>query len=206
MFRSTALAASLLLALASSAAGAESAPRRHDGFYLRIGAGPGWTIGSAESNGLTSDLSGFGAAGEIAAGWSLAPGFVVGFGQYGVHTFGPTYSPSEGGDFDGGALAMAGLGPFIDYYIDPAKGLHVQAAALFATAVAFEEGDIEGASGFGFGGMLGGGWEMWFADEWSVGGLLRVAYYRPTVQGDDTRIDSTYGVFVPALLVATTFH
>ncbi len=82
---------------------------------------------------------------------------------------------APGPDYDGvdaGGQHVSGTGPFVDYYLDPAGGLHLQAGLLFAAGYLDGSGERPGKVGLGFGGMAGVGYDLFVADEWSLGGLV----------------------------------
>jgi hypothetical protein len=77
-----------------------------------------------------------------------------------------------------GDASLAALGPFVDWYLDPTAGWHIQAmlgvAALHYTNAG---GDTSNStSGVGFAAGAGAGYDFWFADTWSVGLLGRVDF------------------------------
>ena len=142
-------------------------------------------------------------------GGTVIPGLVLGGGSYGAGIFAPTYEDDE--SLDAGLLTISTLGPFADYYLDPAGGLHVQAAILFATVAQAKGGDElgqvrEDSSGSGFGLMLGAGYEIWIGEQWSVGALARVTYVSASLEGEDSELEYDFSAFVPALLATFTYH
>jgi hypothetical protein len=199
------LAASLFV---SSQAAAQSAPHEHDGLYARLGAGVPFAFGSAkyDAGGPEADISGVGFATELALGGTLAPGLVLGGGLYQMILPSPKYEV-DGEETTLGAHHAGTLGPFVDYYFDPNQGFHAQAALLLSFLVIDEkDGGSEGASGGGFGAMLGAGYEFWIGDQWSVGPLFRFTYGRVTVKGNDTDVEQNVTLMAPALLAAFTYH
>jgi hypothetical protein len=121
---------------------------RHQGFYLRLGAGVGlgWVnasrrefgdFGVSNANAL---LSG---EGEFSIGGSVGP---VAFGYRGL------VNPD----------ITAFTGAFFDVYPDTLEGLHVEGSAGFA-----------GPATDDFAGTLGLGYDFFFAREWSFGFTVR---------------------------------
>lgn len=195
-------------------ASADSSPRTHDGFYLRLGLGAGTSLSKGTVQGTDEDVSikGTAIATEIALGGTPTPGLAVGFGIFNATILSPTYE-YQGLDLDGGLAQLAEYGVFVDYYPDPHGGLHFQAAPGLAVGAA-QEGDCDNPcigsdySGTGFGVMLGAGYEGWVADEWSIGGLLRLTYASMTLEPDSAFAADFEGtrLLFPALLVTATFH
>lgn len=209
-------ALALVLATSSRASAQEAAGgvQTHDGFYLRLGIGVAYALGSAQYPELADppdiSVTGAGLAGELAVGGTVLPGLVLGGGSYGTGIFAPSYDDGDTA-LDGGLLTISTLGPFADYYLDPSGGLHVQAAILFATVSQAKGGDDlsqvrEDSSGSGFGLMLGAGYEIWIGEQWSVGALARVTYVSASLEGEDTELEVDFSAFVPALLATFTYH
>lgn len=208
--RSMSLLASVVLCLASSrTATANGLPVYvHDGFYARLGLGPGYVLGSnePERGSATAEVSGVALSTELAFGGTLAPGLVLGGGSFSMVVPSPTYTPEGGDDVEVGTHHVSGLGPFVDYYFDPHQGAHVQAALLLSGVFVQQKGQLESATGFGFGAMVGGGYELWVGHEWSIGPLLRVTLYDDAIEGDDSGGKATLRMLVPSLLLGATYH
>jgi hypothetical protein len=189
----------------------------HDGFYLRLGIGFASTSGTVKrsSGGFDApdtDQSGAGVASELAFGGTVAPGLVIGGGIWGASVPSPEYETS-GTSTDGDSLALSSIGPFIDYYFDPNGGGHLQAAIALGVA-SQSKGDLDSAyTGTGYSLMLGGGYEWWVGEQWSLGVLARVQYFNVSGHPDDDiagisadDIDVEASFFVPALLLSITYH
>lgn len=117
----------------------------------------------------------------------------------GVGTFpGVTPSPSYDG-VDAGGQHVSATGPFVDYYPDPRRGLHLQAGVLFAAGY-LDGGERDAHVGVGYGGTVGAGYEVFISDEWSVGAIARVTAYQLYNVDDSVRLAT------PALLIAVTRH
>ncbi|HMR08174.1 MAG TPA: hypothetical protein PKA88_20475, partial [Polyangiaceae bacterium] len=58
----------------------------------------------------------------------------------------------------------------------------------------------------GFGAALGVGYEMWVADEWSIGALGRVQFISTAVEFETIKADIKYQTVAPALLLTATYH
>ena len=172
---------------------AAAEPGRHDGLYLRLGAGGGLALGTL-SAGADSDSRGANVATELAVGWTLRPGLVVGLGTFPMVVPGPDYD-----GVDAGGQHVSGTGLFVDRYFDAAGGLHVQGGLLFSAGY-LDGGDREGQVGFGYGGMVGAGYDFFVSDEWSLGALLRLTAYRLHGVEDRIRLVS------PSALVTATLH
>jgi hypothetical protein len=195
----------------------------HDGLYLRMGLGIG-RLGAAFKSGDSKDLGGSvegsaaGLAGafELAVGGTPAPGLVIGGGLFASGSGSPTLTElrvngADAAKFKQDRLSLGLIGPFIDYYFDERSGFHLEGALGIAYMTA-GEGTQDGRrvtpqrdlGGLGF--MLGGGYEWWVADQWSIGGTLRMIYgATETNRSDDERW--TYaGLALPEILFVATYH
>jgi hypothetical protein len=197
--------------------------REHDGFYLRLGLGVGRlaaSFDSADSPSLGGRVEGGIASGalalEIALGGTPAPGLVIGGGLFtdgaGAST---THDLKVNGagqrDLEFRNFGLALLGPFADFYVNPKLGFHVQ-GALGIAGMSVGEGrrgsqtitDAQSLGGLGF--MLGGGYEWWVADQWSLGGIVRLMY--ASVQSDRRESErwNFRAIAVPEILFGATYH
>jgi hypothetical protein len=189
-------------------------PRVHDGFYLRLGAGFGGYHESVTRDGADEStlVTGVASAVEFALGWAVRPGLIIGGGWVSSHALASDVSvrgempPPE--VVSGGAEVTL-FGPFVDWYFDPRKGLHFQAAAGVAVAHGFgmQTTDFDDdAAAVGGGIAVGFGHDWWVADEWSFGILARIEAL--AAFGDDdrgTRWNHSFGA-LPSLLFTATFN
>jgi hypothetical protein len=173
---------------------ASAEPRTHDGFYFRLGVGPGYTLATLSTSGPDSTSTGVDVSTQLAIGWTIRPGLVVGLGTFPMVTPSPAYD-----EIDAGGQHVSATGPFVDYYLDPKRGLHVQGGLLFALGY-LDGGERAGNVGAGYGATLGAGYEVFVSDEWSVGAIARVTAYR--LYG----VDDSIKLIAPALLLAVTRH
>lgn len=197
----------------------------HDGFYLRLGGGLGRldaSFASDQSFDLDGSVDGSFAhsaiAFEISVGGTPAPGLVIGGGLY----------LSSAGDVTSSDLKVNGaaaadlhhnnatlwlLGPFVDYYIDPKLGWHVQ-GALGVAGVNVSEGTRGGSDtqitrrhdtgGLGF--EVGGGYEWWVGKQWGMGILLRLMYASTETNKDQPERWTYKALAFPELLFSVTYH
>jgi hypothetical protein len=198
--------------------------REHDGFYLRLALGGGRlgvNFGSNRSHELAGTIQGgFGqgaVAFEFAVGGTPAPGLVVGGGIFTDLALGqPEVQNLKVNDrnarplvFDRASSLL--VGPFIDYYFDTKLGWHAQGALGIATmTIGKGSQDQSPATGertmAGLGFMVGGGYEWWIAEQWSMGALLRFVYMSVESDNDDREVWSAKGFAVPEILLGATYH
>jgi hypothetical protein len=169
--------------------------RTHDGFYLRMGAGFGYLTTSA-SVGAGADVTvkGLGPAFQLSIGGTPVRGLVIA-GTLFTHVQ-PSPSVEAGGASVSSdkTLFWLGLGPLVEYYIDPKGGLHFGASLLYST--------FNGVNytSTGFGGGLHGGYDFFFSDRWSVGPGLQMIYSKTS---KDPEKDSSLSI---ALMVSVVDH
>jgi hypothetical protein len=166
---------------------------------------------------VNGSFTGASLVGEFAMGGTPAPGLVIGGGIYwsaapkpgrqNVDVAGPGSTnpvPSQN-------VAFGILGPFVDYYIDPKGGWHIQ-GALGLGGVSIDDAQsndkrVQPRKQGGFGFMLGGGYEAWVANQWSLGGMLRLMYASTETNGSDSANRFKYEAWgVPELLFTATYH
>ncbi len=174
---------------------AHAAPRTHDGLYLRVAVGPGASLGHlAIDAGGGGDSRGANVSTQLAVGWTVRPGVVVGVGTFPMVTPAPRYD-----GIDAGGQHVSATGPFVDYYPEPRRGLHLFGGALVAAGY-LDGGARDGQIGVGIGATAGAGYDVFVADQWSVGAIARVTAYR--LYGVEDRA----AIVAPAALVAVAYH
>jgi hypothetical protein len=181
--------------------------RFHDGFYLRFAGGFGsgsdtMTVsddrfGFDDEDGREGTAQGLVGATEVAVGATVGSGVAVGFGIYTTLT-GSSDAPTTGSDsqYEFNASQLAIFSPFVDYYVLPNRGLHLQAGAGLATFV-MGQGNVhdDPSSGptarphtaLGLGILIGVGYEWWVSEEWGLGVLGRMT--RGFTEGQDGGLD-----------------
>jgi hypothetical protein len=172
---------------------------RHDGLYLRFGFNAGYAWDSAERGDHNSTSRGAGGFIEYALGSNLSDHVVLGFAH---HTFG-VFSPRT--SVDGAALTddhtafYQVLGLLLDYYPNPADGWHLTATLGAGIAdVQIRDGENT-ESGFGF--AVGGGYDAWIGEQWSLGAGIRLIYVSNAA--DDF---GDHQVFIPTLALSALWH
>jgi hypothetical protein len=207
--------------------------RTHDGFFARFAAGIGyfqaWLWGTSTELGGRIDgrVSASTLTIEEAVGGTPFPGLVIA----GTITANPARSPPESrgltvnGEpvprvhFDNATLVL--LGVLVNYYPDPTKGWMIEATVGFG-GMSLGDGtrsnrigdslfvDRTPATTFksmrGVVAGLGGGYEFWAADQFSMGLRLRMSY----VRGWDRRMGGeSWNATVlsgPDLALTVTYH
>jgi hypothetical protein len=186
----------------------------HDGFYLRLATGFGAYNETIRQKGADDQtaVTGIATVSEIAVGRAVRPGVIFGGGVWSCGVLasdravrGPA-PPSEVIDSQGN---FSLIGPFLDYYFDPRRGLHLQGAAGFATlrGIEVQSGEFDRhALSLGGGLMMGFGYEWWVSNEWSLGVLGRITGgFTTGTDQSDTRWFHTVGAS-PSVLFSGTFN
>jgi hypothetical protein len=227
-------ACAVVAVLASRDAAAQTKSGHHEGFYVRVGGGLSYFVDSVESEPYEimpnfagtakGTVKGVSPAFELAIGHSISPGLILGGGMYAHLIPSPSASGAEVNgmgittklDINFASTSMILVGPFVDYYVGPDSGLHVQ-GSLGLGILSLGEGTVAGTvmgfsipptpsqKGYGLAGMLGAGYEWRLAGAWSIGVLGRILAGRGS--GDDTAgVNWTHTVFVPGLLATVTMN
>ncbi|MEZ4371826.1 MAG: autotransporter domain-containing protein [Polyangiaceae bacterium] len=190
----------------SSGAMAESAPETHDGFFFRIGPtfGPLTVTGKADGGGPEATIGGFSVGSELLLGGSPANGLVLGGGLLYSQVGDPTVDNGVTPEFTAdGTMFITSLDFFAQYYFDPTQGGHVQ---LMIGYGGIDFVDSDGGSGgndpVGVNLGIGGGYDFWIGNEWSVGPFLRIQY----ASMKPSEGDYSYSYLFPTLGATFTYH
>jgi hypothetical protein len=173
--------------------------RRHDGFYARFGFNAGYAWDTAERGDVETTSKGAGGFLEWASGGNVSDHVVFGFA---LHTFG-VFSPITevaGDRFDADHTALyTVLGAFLDYYPNPAAGWH----AMMTLGVSDADIQIRDSenSDTGIGVLLGGGYDFWIGEQWSLGAAARLGYISGA--SDDF---GKHRVIIPMLAFTALYH
>jgi hypothetical protein len=196
----------------------------HDGFYLRFGSGFGvyeermesdeTSLYGGEVGGRTTGVA---TVGEFAMGGTIARGLVLGGGFYtakllaGHFRLDDSSAVNPPGELEPELRDLVMVGPFLDWYPKPTRGLHFQAAvglaSLSSGSRGFDDEDDDARyDAVGGGLVLGVGYEWWIGDEWSIGALGRIQAAAVTGE-DDANVRWFHGVSTgPTLLLTLTYH
>jgi hypothetical protein len=214
------------IVFASATASAQTS-RYHHGLYVRVAGGGSYFSDVVESDPLPlvgtveGTLAGGAVSTLLAVGGSISPGFVLGGAVFVNHMPSPsaTNAGSRGGVFSGPIAeidfepsTLTVIGPYADYYFNPASGLHVQGAlgyGILSLGQGNERGSgirrVEDQTGSGFAAVVGGGYEWWVSNSWGVGILGQLMFGLGS--GQDSA-DNTWKhrILIPGLLVSATMN
>ena len=176
--------------------------RMHDGFYLRLSAGGLWGgtfVASDSPNHPNYTVDGFGFSFDAMAGGTVSGSLAVG-GAVSGQGFG------QGGG--GGTAGLLTLGAFVDGFPMPNDGLHLGGMLGLAGSSTSRHSGTNGFQGLGPGMAAWFGYDGWVADEWSMGGLLKLSGALAWGSSDDPGPDvsmsaSTYEI---TLMFSVLYH
>ncbi len=150
-------------------------------------------------------MTGVGAGLELSFGGTPVHGLVIGGGSFSSFVSSPTISYA-GQSAEAGSASLSLIAPFVDWYPSATQGFHMQGAIGVAYASYNSKSGSNSVSGAGLGLMGGVGYEIWVADEWSLGALFRVQYATPSIKADGMTGSLDTNSVIPALVLGATYH
>ena len=179
----------------------------HDGFYLRLHLGGGFTS-IVGSNG--SRLSGGGVAIGVALGGAVTPNLIV-FGTVaGTIISDPTvtFSGLEAANLNvnlaGSSASVGGMGAGVAYYLEPADAY--LSGALMLVTFEFDDANNKAIllsdTGVGFQGIIGKEW--WVSTNWGLGLAGELYIGRTMKDKNDPNVNWSSSAF--SLLFSATYN
>jgi hypothetical protein len=176
--------------------------RRHDGFFLRMMLGPGYSSTSTEVGTTDLKFTGVGAGFDVAVGYSVIENFAL-YGQItGTSVDKPDVEAGTAKGKSDDRLTVSGIGAGAAYFIMPLN-LYLH-GGLLATTVSLESETTAGGttmtaraeSETGFGLNLGLGKEWWLSDNWGLGAGAQFLFSKVKDETDEawTSVGFTVGV------------
>ncbi len=173
----------------------------HDGFYMHLGAGFGYYSTKATVGATDYSYSGVTAVSALFLGGSPVKGLAIAGGFFTDYAPSPTYevngTKATGVDIK---QYVIGIGPLVDVYPDPTKGLHFQGFFGWGGLETSANGNVGGSDPTGLVTFVGGGYDWWVGNEWSIGVLGRFVYAPLKYQ------DVSFTTIAPAILATFTYH
>jgi hypothetical protein len=174
-----------------------SGPARK-GVYARGAVGVGLRSDGVSDNNVDDSIFGFGLALDLACGYAVLPGFVVGGTVY--LDFAGRATLTDSGQSYTLPANLTSIGPFADWYFNhETSGWHVQGALTLSILSLGRAPPLAARSATGIGLVLGGGYEWAIAGDWSVGILARLTLAGLTA---DT---ASHGFLAPSLLASVSW-
>jgi len=171
-----AFAGAALSAVFALTPNAKAEAMTHDGFYMSLEAGVGYLSASADSPNFEQTMTSTTFSSGLLLGGTVGP-VVIGGGFTYDYGFSPSVEQNgQEAELEDVKLYLIGIGAFADYYVDPAGGLHFIGMLGWGGLESSYQGNAGGSDPTGLLITLGGGYDFWVADEWSIGPLARFTY------------------------------
>lgn len=188
----------LLAGRAEAQETSKAGQNEHDGFYLRVLSGVGYTrISSGESDLVASGASGtFG----LALGYNVARNLIVYAELFDDIAVSPSVD-SGGMEQDLGedvSMGVIGWGAGLAYYFMPTNA-YVSATLAASYLTLDEDGEEVAESSWGLGASLVAGKEWWVSDNWGLGAAAHLYLGRIPDGGD------AWTTLAAALVVSATY-
>ncbi|QSQ20341.1 outer membrane beta-barrel protein [Pyxidicoccus parkwayensis] len=193
-------AAVLLCATAASARDRDNdGSHEHDGFYLRLQLGGGYTRAEVVGDDLAIKGGGAGVNAEIGA--ALTRNFILYGKLFGTSAPNPDIEVGDltiEGNNDDVSQNYGALGVGVTYYIMPAN-VYLSGAVSFAQLSVKDDGETVAETDLGGGLHLGIGKEWWVSDNWGLGIGAELALGRVPEKNDSAKWNVVNGmVFLSA--------
>jgi hypothetical protein len=147
-------------------------PNTHDGFYLRLHLGGGFTsFSGSDSAGNSGTISGASASFGIALGGVIARDFVIFGNLFGSTIERPTVSAGGTSVPANGTVSLSGIGAGLAYYVTPLN-LYISGTVAATQGSVNQNGSASGNNahtnfGRGLQGIVGKEW--WVSPNWGIG-------------------------------------
>lgn len=171
-------------------------PETRDGFFLAFHPGGSYLI--LDDRDTDAKIQGFGFGLDLLLGGAVTEGLTLGLILGGSTHPSPDF---EGGDLEGVDLNLFHIGAFIDYYTDPASGLHLLGEIGYGQ-IETSGSDIESQTIQGLLVAAGLGYDWWVSDNWSLGLLGRFSF----AATQHSQADTKQWLLLPALNFTATYH
>ncbi|HKO51239.1 MAG TPA: hypothetical protein VJV79_26200 [Polyangiaceae bacterium] len=166
-----------------------------------MNAGLGYMSASYEQAGQKTNFHGATLPSSLLIGGTIGP-VVLGGGVFTDYAFSPGISVNGQSVATANSVTMTliGLGAFADIYPDPLNGLHFQPFVGWGGLETSVNGNSAGSDPTGLVLALGGGYDFFVSDNWSIGPMARLAY--APLKYEEVGVS----VLSPSLLATFTYH
>lgn len=177
---------------------------RHDGFYVRTNLGMAhlWaTLDDGSDQNFDVDVKGNGMSVDLLIGGTPNPGLTLGGGLIGNWSFGAKYQ-RQGVDIPDRDYQDLTIGAFVDGFPRDTGGWHLGALLGLSGVNVKQDGYVKSMGGLG--GAVWGGYDQWVADDWALGGLLRLTMNQTS--GKDNGYDVSAGTWTLGLSFSALYQ
>jgi hypothetical protein len=192
----------ILLVAQPAPSGNDRTFHRHDGFYLRANFGLSlmWAnLNDQGSEDFDVEASGSGVGLDLLIGGSPSAGIALGGGIISNWSFGADFE-SEGTPVPDRDLQDLTIGVFVDGFPVATGPWHLGALVGLSGVNVNQDNYVQSTAGLG--GALWAGYDQWVADDWALGGQLRLTLARTVGEENDFDVSAstaTLGVLFSAL-------
>jgi len=141
----------------------------HDGFFLRLSTGAGFSSSTEKIQGTEVGYEGGCGQGSFAIGYAVAPNFILNFDLFGNLVSDPTVTidGTEVGEAEDVEVDTSGYGVGATYYFMPVN-IYLAGSFGFGETTAKYKGN-ESTTDPGYAANLMAGKEWWVSSDWGVG-------------------------------------
>jgi hypothetical protein len=179
----------------------------HDGFYLRSSVGIGTRsafIATDSTSHPNYTVNGGGISLDLLIGGTPSPGLALGGGLMLSGVTDGEVRVDGGGNVGSGTGGLILIGPFVDGFPMPNRGLHLGGLVGLAGGGANRQDKQDEFDGAGLGMAVWIGHAFWVGKEWSLGGDLKLdAAFLRDDSGEVVLADTWYGF---SLLFTVLYH
>jgi hypothetical protein len=171
--------------------------QEHDGFYLSLRLGPGYSklrVDELVSSGVATDFS-------VSIGGVISDNLVL-FGESNVVQIkNPSLSyRGKEAETEGVNISIVGIGAGLAYYVMPLNAFVAASAGLSSGSMKAPTASAKTKSGFG--GTLRVGWEAWASDNWGLG--VCAQFQMSSMK--DTVDESTWASKTASIALSATYN
>ncbi|MEO1336958.1 MAG: hypothetical protein AAFV29_15030 [Myxococcota bacterium] len=184
---------------------AHAEPRTHDGFFLRLSLGGGYTTYGAEDSASDSTINGGALASSLDIGGTIAENLVL-YGRFANNSiFEPNVDVGDTSiEIENTTLSLRSVSLGLTYYLMPANVALSIGGGLALAEVEIREPDsslqLDVNSDPGGYAFIGISKEWWVADEWGIGLGVQGSYAKIPTSDVDIEVVSVTG------LLSLTYH
>ena len=182
-----------------------SGKHKHDGFFLRLIAGPSYSTQTLNDASIDMNVKGISGSFNCQVGAEIAENLNA-FGEVAGFTITNPEVEIDGKVYDTDEVKSScfGFGGGLTYYFMPSNFYVTGSIQAAKAKIEYEKGNTKfvGESNYGFGVFAGVGKEWWISDDWALGAVVFFSYSSvPDKDSDEVTISNvTFGAAFSATL------